>query len=252
MLIRPPPSAVARLLLCPLAALLMAASPPEKGEKPGCDQIPICRRIKAAGLESQQGGQLEKAREQLQSAYELSQDYRLQAPLGRVLQKLGRGDEAFTAFSLFLQASTYGDPQREVVETWLREVIEESPPEESESPVVAAPVRGLLPTATQAEVATRGDGAATKYGRERPLCIAGATLAAVGIAGLIPSVVLFTMDTPRDVARDFHQMNLQPVWHTFQGSVTGMALSSLSLVAGAVMIGVSYRLATRKGSPCRL
>lgn len=79
---------VARLALAPLATLRVAAGPPEREEKPACDQLPACRSLKAVGLESQAKGQLGVALERLRAAYALSQDYRLQAPLGRVLQQL--------------------------------------------------------------------------------------------------------------------------------------------------------------------
>lgn len=238
MSIRFPRRAVARLLLCPLTALLMAAVPSDKGEKPGCDQIPSCRRLKAGGLESQRAGHLATAREQLQAAYELSQDYRLQATLGRVLQMLGRGDEAFAAFHLFLQASAYGDPQRAVVETWLRELIEQSPPEEPESPPVAAPSPPVLPCAPQ----------------RRPLArrVSGGALISLGLLGLVPSAVLASwQDRPAEGLCGFDGVLSGCVFDLRPAFAAGFALSAAALATGTLVLAFSAKKERGEQLPCR-
>ncbi len=125
------PIAAARLLMLPLAALLIAAAPSEppaqRVEKRSCDQIPACEKLRAAGLDSKAKGKPVAALEKLQEAYKLSKDYRLTAPIGQLLQQLGQGDEAFATFHLFLNAAPHDDPMRHSVEKWLVENVKSSP-----------------------------------------------------------------------------------------------------------------------------
>lgn len=115
-------------------------------------------------------------------------------------------------------------------------------------PLIAAPVeKGSAPSASEA--ATRS---IKREGRARSLCIAGAAFTTAGLAGLIPSVVMRALDRSPTGRMDcaFDGKPVGCVWDTAAGATAGIALSSTSLIAGAIMIGVSYRRTEKKGSPC--
>lgn len=235
-----------RVLCCSVALLLVAAASPEAGKKVTCEQIVPCRQLREAGLEREAAGLLDAGLQRLQAAYALSSDDRLQAHLGRILKKLGKKEEAFTAFNQFLKATEYIDPLRPEVERALGELLLEAPPvEEVGSPPQENP-ETVVPFVSAKERATVRSG-----GTARRACVAGSVLLAGGAAGLVPAGIFYSLDKrPTGEMRNFDGQAIDYIWNTSTGSMAGLVLSGTSIVLGGVLVGVSYKLAEKRGSPC--
>lgn len=89
-------------------------------------------------------------------------------------------------------------------------------------------------------------------GVARRVCIAGSVLLAGGIAGMIPSATFYSLNGEVESQGTCFNDNkkVDCLWTTLPGSVTGMVVSGTSIALGGILLGVSYKLAGKRGSPC--